>query len=99
MVRQQAQFPIRPAGLRRAVGWIQRHTQQAPALIVIDGAGSYGVTFTEQLIAAGLTVAEAPDVPSSTRRRRGKSDAVETVAMAQAARSSDVHHLCWPRGA
>jgi transposase len=98
-VRQQAQFPANTAGLRRAVGWIQRHTQNATALIVIDGAGSYGATFTEQLAAAGWTVAEAPDVPASTRRRRGKSDAVDAVAMAQAARSLDINQLCWPRAA
>ena len=99
VVSQQAQFPTSPAGLRRAVGWIQRHTQQAATLVVIDGAGSYGATFTEQLVAAGLTVAEAPDVPATTRRRRGKSDAVDAVAMAQAARGLDVNHLCWPRAA
>ncbi len=99
VVGQQAEFPVSPAGLRRAVGWVQRHTQQAATLVVIDGAGSYGATFTEQLLEAGLTVAEAPDVPPSTRRRRGKSDAVDAVAIAQAARSLDVHQLCWPRAA
>jgi transposase len=98
-VRQQAQFPTSPAGLRRAIGWIQRHIQQAATLIVIDGAGSYGATFTEQLIAAGLTVAEAPDVPACTRRRHGKSDTLDAVAMAQAARSMDISQLCWPRAA
>lgn len=98
-VSQRAQFPASPAGLRRAVGWIQRHTRDAATLIVIDGAGSYGATFTEQLVTAGLTVAEAPDVPSSTRRRRGKSDAVDAVAMAQAARNLDLDQLCWPRAA
>ena len=83
VVRQQAQFPTTPAGLRRAVGWIQRHTPDASAVVVIDGAGSYGATFTEQLVAAGLTVAEAPDVPASTRRRRGKNDTVDAIAIAQ----------------
>ena len=98
-IRQQAPFPTSPAGLRRAVSWIQRHTQDAATLIVIDGAGSYGATFTEQLTAAGLTVAESPEIPATTRRRRGKSDTVDAVAMAQAARSLDVDHLCWPRQA
>jgi transposase len=98
-VSQQAQFPTSPAGLRRAVGWIQRHTQTAATLIVIDGAGSYGATFTEQLVAARLTVAEAPEIPATTRRRRGKNDTLDAVAMAQAARSLEVDHLCWPRQA
>jgi transposase len=99
VVRQQAPVPSQPsraAPCRRldptphtASGDAGRH----------DGAGSYGATLTEQLVAAGLTVAEAPDVPASTRRRRGKSDAVDAIAMTQAARSLDVNHLCWPRAA
>ena len=93
---QQAQFPTSPSGLRRAVDRIQRHTHQAPTQILIDGTGSYGATFTEQLSAAGLTVAEAPDVAATTRRRRGKNDVVDAVAMAQAARSLDINELCWP---
>ncbi|GAA0485371.1 hypothetical protein Ade02nite_08850 [Paractinoplanes deccanensis] len=52
-VSQQAQFPASPARLRRAVGGIQRHSQNTAPLIVIDGAGPYGATFTEQLVAAG----------------------------------------------
>jgi transposase len=98
-IRQQAQFPTSPAGLRRAVGWIRRHTQDAATLVVIDGAGSYGATFTEQLVAAGLTVAEAPEIPATTRHRRGKNDTVDAVAMAQAARGLEVDNLCWPRRA
>ncbi|ABP54127.1 transposase IS116/IS110/IS902 family protein [Salinispora tropica CNB-440] len=94
-VGQQAQFPTSPSGLRRAVDWIERHTHQSPTPIVIDSAGSYGATFTEQLSATGLTVAEAPDVAATTRRRRGKSDAVDAVAMAQAARSLDINELAW----
>jgi len=96
-VGQHAQFPTSPAGLRRAGDWIQRHTQNAPALIVIDGAGSYGAVFAEQLTTAGLTVAEAPDVAAISRRGRGKSDALDAVAMAQAARGLDVDQLRWPR--
>jgi transposase len=98
-IGQQAQFPTSPAGLCRAVGWIRRHTRDTATLIVIDGAGSYGATFTEQLVMAGLTVAEAPEIASSTRRRRGKSDVVDAVAMAQAARNLNVDQLCWPRAA
>lgn len=98
-VGQQAQFPTSPAGLRRAAGWIRHQTHDAPTLIVIDGAGSYGAVFTEQLTAAGLTVAEAPDVPAISRRRHGKSDALDAVAIAQAARGLDVNQLRWPRAA
>lgn len=96
-VGQHAQFPTSPAGLRRAADWIQRHTQNAPALIVIDGTGSYGAVFAGQLTTAGLTVAEAPDVAAISRRGRGKSDALDAVAMAQAARGLHIDQLRWPR--
>lgn len=96
-VQQHAQFPTSPAGLRRATGWIQRHTQDATTLIVIDGAGSYGATFTEQLTTAGFTVSEAPDVPATSRRRHGKSDALDAIAMAQTARGLNINELRWHR--
>ena len=96
-VHQQAQFPTSPAGLRRATAWIQRHTQDTTTLVVIDGAGSYGATFTEQLTAAGYTVTEAPDVPAISRRRHGKSDALDAIAMAQATRGLNINELRWPR--
>jgi hypothetical protein len=96
-VGQHVKFPTSPAGLRHAAAWIQRRSHNARTLIVIDGAGSYGAVFTEQLIAAGLIVAEAPDVPALTRRRSGKSDALDAVAIAHAARSLDVDQLRRPR--
>jgi transposase len=96
-VGQHAKFPASPAGLRRALDWIRRRSPDATALIVVDGAGSYGAVFTEQLIAAGLIVAEAPDVPAVTRRRSGKSDALDAVAIAHAARSLDAGQLRRPR--
>ncbi|GAB1690901.1 hypothetical protein KRM28CT15_27040 [Krasilnikovia sp. M28-CT-15] len=46
-----------------------------------------------------MTVAEALDVPATTRYRRGKSDTVDAVAIAQTARSRDLNQLCWPRAA
>ena len=94
---QQAPFPTSPAGLRRATAWIQRHTQDTTTLVVIDGAGSYAATFTEQLTAAGYTVTEAPDVPAISRRRHGKSDALDAIAMAQATRGLNINELRWPR--
>lgn len=88
-VQQHAQFPTSPAGLHRATAWIQRHTQDTTTLIVIDGTGSYGATFTEQLT--------APDVPAISRRRHGKSDALDAIAMAQTARGLNINELRWPR--
>jgi transposase len=94
---QHAKFPASPAGLRRALHWIRRRSPDATALIAVDGAGSYGAVFTEQLIAAALTAVEAPDVPAVTRRRGGKSDALDAVAIAHAARSLDAGQLRRPR--
>jgi hypothetical protein len=35
---QSRQFPTSPAGLRRALAWIGRRTDNRPVLVVIDGA-------------------------------------------------------------
>ena len=41
--RDQAQFPTSPAGLSRAVSWINRRCAGQPTLVAIEGTGSYGI--------------------------------------------------------
>jgi transposase len=94
---QTRQFPTHPAGLRRAVAWIQRQTQDQTALVVIDGASSYGATLTDQLNTAGILVAEAPDIPAHVRRSAGKTDTLDAVEIACAARGLTEQQLRWPR--
>ena len=97
VVQHTTVLPASPAGLDRAVAWINRNTRQAATLIVVDGAGSYGAILTARLTAVGLTVAEAPDLPAGRRRRNGKSDTLDATAIAQAARILDELQLNWPR--
>jgi hypothetical protein len=82
-----AQFPSSPAGLRRAIAWIQRHTQDATTLIVIDGTGSYGAILTEQLVAANsswLNTRRARRV--DTRKSSPADQAVQSAYCARALR-------------
>ena len=51
-VGEQRTFPTSPAGLSRAVHWIQSSTQDRALLVVVEGAGSYGAPLTEQLTQA-----------------------------------------------
>lgn len=90
-------FPTSPAGLRRALAWIQRRTGAQTVLVVIDGTGSYGAVLTEQLLTAGFGVAEAPDVPAHVRRAAGKTDTLDAVEIARAARGLTPHQLRRPR--
>ena len=92
-------FPTSPAGLRRALAWIGRRTNNQTALVVIDGTGSYGAILTEQLSTAGFPIAEAPDVPAHVRRAAGKTDALDAVEIARAARGLTPQQLRRPRHA
>lgn len=92
-------FPTSPAGLRRALAWIQRRTQNQTVLVVIDGTGSYGAVLTEQLSTAGFPIAEAPDIPAHVRRAAGKTDTLDAVEIARAARGLTPQQLRRPRHA
>src|SRR4051812_11848576 len=93
------EFPTTPAGLRRAQDWIRRRTDTSTALVLIDGAGSYGAVLTDQLTTAGFDIAEAPDVPNQVRRAGGKSDTIDAAELARAARGLTAGQLRRPRQA
>jgi transposase len=95
VVAQIVVFPASPPGLDRATAWVVRHAERAATLVVVDG--SYGAVLTGRLIAAGLTVAEAPDLPAGRRRGTGKNDAPDAAAIAHAVRGLDEPQLRWPR--
>ena len=77
---------LEPDRLRRALAWIQRRTHHRTVLVVIDGTGSYGAVLTEQLNTARFPIAEAPDIPAHVRRAAGKTDTLDAVEIAGAAR-------------
>jgi transposase len=91
------EFPTSPAGLSRAQDWITRRTDARSVLVLIDGAGSYGAVLAEQLVTAGVDIAEAPDVPAQIRRASGKSDIIDAAEIARAARGLTAGQLRRPR--
>jgi transposase len=91
------EFPTSPAGLHRALAWIRRRTDTRRCLVLIDGAGSYGAVLTGHLATAGFTLAEAPDIPASVRRAAGKTDSLDAVELARAARGLTERRLRRPR--
>jgi transposase len=94
---EHREFPTSPAGLRRAVTWVQHRTADRTVLVLVDGIGSYGAVLTEQLSTAGFRVAEAPDVPAHVRRAAGKSDSLDATEIARAARGLSDQQLRRPR--
>ena len=62
---------------------------------VIDGARSHGIGLTRFLLTAGETVLDAARIPGSARRRGGKSDRLDAIAVARIALSAE--HVATPR--
>ncbi|MEV1296188.1 IS110 family transposase [Pseudonocardia sp. NPDC049635] len=94
---EHREFPTSPAGLRRAQDWINRRTDHGTVLVLVDGAGSYGAVLTEQLLAAGTDLAEAPDITRQVRHTSGKSDIIDAAELARAARGLQTSQLRRPR--
>ena len=86
----RAAFPTSPAGLTRAVAWIQRHGSLR-RLVVIEGAGSYGVGLLGRVSAAGMASAEPSAMPA--RRGVGKNDDLDAVRIARSVLAVDVERL------
>jgi len=94
---EHREFPTSPAGLRRAQDWINRRTDHGTVLVLVDGAGCYGAVLTEQLLAAGTDLAEAPDITRQVRHTSGKSDIIDAAELARAARGLQTSQLRRPR--
>jgi transposase len=62
---------------------------------VIDGARSHGIGLTRFLLTEGETVLDAARIPGSARRRGGKSDRLDAIAVARIALSAE--HVATPR--
>jgi transposase len=62
---------------------------------VIDGARSHGIGLTRFLLTAGETVLDAARISGSARRRGGKSDRLDAIAVARIALSAE--HVATPR--
>ena len=91
-----AEFPTNPAGLARAITWINRHAPGQP-LVAIEGTGSFGAGLAAVLENQGVPVVEARPPRAATRAGRGKTDAFDAEAAARAVISTDTAKLGWPR--
>ncbi|MEV4418306.1 IS110 family transposase [Catellatospora sp. NPDC049609] len=89
-----AQFTADTAGYRQLAAWLRRHGDVLK--VGVEGTGSYGAGLATFLLEQGVTVLEVDRPDRRTRRRRGKSDAIDAEAAARAALSGTATAL--PRG-
>lgn len=87
------EFPNDPGGHRALLEWVRRY--EHPRVIGVEGSGSYGAGLCRTLVSASEQVREVPATLTFTERRRkgsrGKSDAVDAVAIARiVARGEDL---------
>ena len=93
----QAVFPTSPAGLDRACAWITRGIDAKSALVVIEGAGSFGAGLATRVTNTGLPIAEPAVMPAAQRRGVGKSDELDAVRIARSVLAVDSTRLRRPR--
>jgi transposase len=96
-VVDQSVFPNTPPGLDRALNWITHRIGGRPALVVIEGVGSYGAGLAQRVADAGLVVVEPSAMPASQCRGLGKTDALDAVRIARSVLAVDTSRLRRPR--
>src|SRR6266536_2708946 len=75
-------FATTVAGYQQLLGWAQTLGRVRRA--GVECTGSYGAALTRHLRAAGVQVIEVNQPDKGTRRRRGKTDAIDAEAAARA---------------
>lgn len=75
-------FPVSAAGYRRMLAWARSHGPVRRA--GIECTGSYGQALTRYLRGEHVEITEVNQPDKSTRRRRGKTDAIDAEAAARA---------------
>jgi transposase len=83
------------AGAARLLAFVDGVAPGARRAFVIDGTRSHGIGLTRHLHSAGEQVIEAARIPGAARRRGGKSDTLDAIAVARAALA--VEHTATPR--
>ena len=78
--------PGYPAGYARLLGWLGGFG--TIALVGIEGTGSYGAGLARHVAAAGIQVDRSQPSDRQDHRRQGKSDPLDAVSAARAARSA-----------
>jgi transposase len=75
-------FPATAAGYRQLLAWARRFGRLRRA--GVEGTGCYGVALARYLRTQAITVIEVNRPDRATRRRRGKTDAIDAQAAAYA---------------
>ena len=78
-------FSTTRAGYRAMLRWFQSHGELLR--VGIESTGSYGAGITRHLALAGVPVLEVTGPDPTVRRAKGKDDALDAVAAAEAART------------
>jgi transposase len=78
-------FSTTRAGYRAMLRWFRSHGEVIR--VGVESTGTYGAGLTRHLALAGIPVLEVTGPDRSMRRSKGKDDAVDAVAAAQAART------------
>jgi transposase len=74
-------------GYVELASWIRRLPE--PAIVGIEGAGSYGAGLCEHLLAVGIDVFEVDRPKRGERRRGGKSDRIDALLAAKKVLAND----------
>ena len=82
VVQDRGCFPTTTAGYQQLLAWARELGTLRRA--GVEGTSSYGAALTRHLRAAGVQVIEVNAPDKTTRRRRGKTDAVDAEAAAHA---------------
>jgi transposase len=90
-------IPNTSHGFTELVGWIAEHTPGPRVVVAVEGTRSYGAALTRVLTEAGLTVIECEQPTRSTRRAKGKSDAIDAHLAVRWALELDADRLPTPR--
>jgi transposase len=91
----EAEFPNSPAGHRRLLAWA-RAQSPSERRFGIEGSGSYAYVLARALLASDELVVEVPPAFADRerrRRRRGKSDALDALAIARVAAREELSPL------
>ena len=75
-------FAATAAGYQQLLGWVQAFG--TPRRAGVEGTGSYGAALSRHLQTAGVQVFDVNRSDKATRRRRGKTDAIDAEAAARA---------------
>jgi transposase len=78
-------FPVTAAGYRDLLQWLRSHGEIDR--IGVESTGSYAAGLTRHLLAEGVRVLEVNQPHAHTRRRRGKTDAIDAEMAARHALS------------